>query len=120
MVSTGAPVFAYSSRYFGLSNTWRDVFSSSAKRSGNFSITSVWIAHERDDERSGNLVPKTLLTGGALSLYVASAFSSLNTASTFILSRWATTPAIGSAPQSASPFSTATMVGLPPPYGTRL
>src|SRR6185436_354125 len=49
IVSTGAPVLAYSSLYFGLSNTWRAVFSSSAKRSGNFSITSVWIAHERDE-----------------------------------------------------------------------
>src|SRR6185503_17787883 len=49
IVSSGAPVLAYSSLYFGLSNTWRAVFSSSVKRSGNFSITSVCSAQARDE-----------------------------------------------------------------------
>src|SRR5215208_260527 len=107
MASGGAPVLMKASLNSGDCVTSFAVRSSKANSLGLASAQPVCTAHDRDEDNSGMLVLKTLLTGGAASVWAAKMFLSLKTVSTRNLSFNDNTPVIGNAPTSASPLNNA-------------
>src|SRR5690348_4959526 len=112
--SGGAPVLAYSALYFGSSKTFLAVSLRIANSFGCFSMKSVWIAQACADGSAGMCVPATLFTAGAF-VYFAIWCSSLKMPRISRVSFCVRTVPRGSAPMSHSPFSTAMLVGWPPP-----
>src|SRR5436190_20583097 len=107
MASTGAPVLTKASLNSVDKVTSFAVRSSKPYSLGLASAQLVCTAHERDEDSSGILVPKTLFTGGASSVSPAKILVLLKTVSTLNLSFSDSTPVIGNAPTSASPLKSA-------------